>query len=187
MSDSCLDGHFYVPGESEKSIQDISKLLTSNWKFGIPWDSNLKAIQVIPSFPDDVKVKALKLLDSSSSIKDFENILQVTGECGSGRFSGFFSCKLKKFKNELIDLKCISYSDYINLFKTLMDSDFSTRELALKSSQKLLDFLSKSGISSQSLPLTMTGETSVKQEKKRESTSEPVLILSSNLIKKTKR
>ena len=61
------------------------------WVFGWPFPSHEKAHRVIPRFSDDAKIKALEMLDASGTIAEFQELLQITGECGSGRFSAFFS------------------------------------------------------------------------------------------------
>lgn len=128
-----------------------------------------------------MKFKALKLLDSKCTIRDFQNILQVTGECGSGRFSGFFIFKTPSNEYKGVFSSQLKVEDYKKFFKILMDSDFSNKDLALASSAKLKEFLLASGVS----PQKLDGSSKVKKEKKRECDS-TVVVLASNLIKKKK-
>ena len=196
-------GWYYVPGESSSSTKDIFTLLSSSsnglngadgsngsngtcknetWEFGWPWKED-QGVQVVPIFPDDPKYKCLLLLDEKSTIKDFANMLQVTGECGSGRFSGFFILDPNPASTSS-SFTDVSNEEYINFYKKLMYLDFSDAEKSKKSCQVLIELLKQMNITPRQIFKENVEATPLNfLEKKR--VVEPV-VLASNLIKRKK-
>jgi hypothetical protein len=182
-------GWYYVPGECKTSTKDIITLLKTTysddaWEFGWPWKED-DSVRLIPVFPDDPKFKCIKLLDNKSTIKEFQSMLQVTGECGSGRFSGFFILdpKIPKTAIEITDL---SNGDYRLIFKSLMNLDFSTMEKTKLSTNVLKELFKEMHV--QSIQVVEQKQklkevSRINLEKKRLTEA---VVLASNLIKKKK-
>lgn len=183
-------GWYYVPGECQNSTKDIISLLKNAdsddaWEFGWPWKEE-DSVGLIPVFPDDPKFKCIKLLDNKSTIKEFQTMLQVTGECGSGRFSGFFILD-PKIPKTTIEITAISNDDYQLIFKRLMNLDFSTMEKTKLATNALKELFKE--IHVQSIQVVEQKDKSIEVsriplEKKRLTEA---VVLASNLIKKKKK
>jgi hypothetical protein len=141
-------GYFFVPGETELSVRDIQKEL--NFNFGWPWPESTKAVSVIPHFSDDAKTKALALLGPNGTLKDLSEMLALTGECGSGRFSAFFILDLSVIATEStaatkgsILKETVSQEDFEAIEHTMLSTEFDTKDHALEATRKIREKLHK--------------------------------------------
>ncbi|PVU88401.1 hypothetical protein BB559_005583 [Furculomyces boomerangus] len=137
-----------LDGENEGKEQTV----TFSWKFGFPFDGNELASGCIPCFPDDPITRQLAKKESAGwSVNHLSEMLSITEECGSGHQTGFFyltiplppSAANDNIEETLHGRKLVSNEDMKNVEMILFDRsvDFSTEELAIKSSLNLVEKL----------------------------------------------
>ena len=193
LSSVATKGWYFVPGESQATVRDIGANLTKDWSFGWPWPNHLKAsevccarthsLQVIPKFSDDAKVKALELVGPEGTIADFSEILSVTGECGSGRFSGFFILDLEGPSEANYSTTLLSESDFDALETLMLSGSFETMQDARAASRKVLDWLKERDARLSSVCEKISHEQSSKAQ---EDLKRPIVQDISSLVKRKK-
>ncbi|KAJ3159608.1 hypothetical protein HDU86_001617 [Geranomyces michiganensis] len=172
-------GHWYVPGESPRSLWDVWTTMVTTvrpivaWKWGLApcgsgglrqhpgrfWPE--RAQDVIVRFPDDARTKVLNShIFSNTTVADLQEMLAVTGEC-NGRLSGFFQVELlgdeRSRSSERVDSALTSWPPSLSLEafdateKFLMSLDFRTWDDAESSSRLLGEHLKTLGI----VPITL--------------------------------
>ncbi|CEP11339.1 hypothetical protein [Parasitella parasitica] len=113
-----------------------------SWKYGLSYDQDAVAEQVILRFEDDTKARLLKTTanDPKMSVKDFWQILSFGEECGSGKITGFFELRLldETLATDSNDTGHADFqtADFTAFWNKFMSLDFRSNE-ANASSTKL--------------------------------------------------
>ncbi|KAJ3044459.1 hypothetical protein HDV00_001886 [Rhizophlyctis rosea] len=150
--------YWCIPGEDERTATKIAFATlpegTDGWTWGWPYDVQSNAKAVIPRFPDDAKTKVLKNLDGEVgkvTVKEFEELLQTTGECGFGRISGFLTLVVtptaaSEAGDELGSSNTggvagVPVKEFRTAMQALMKGDYSTQDLAASSTGRVAQVL----------------------------------------------
>jgi hypothetical protein len=154
------EGWYFVPGESRLTTRDVVPCTDQQkWTFGWPWPMSEKAAQVIPvDFEDDPKMKALEMIGVDGTLEDFSEILSLTGECGSGRFSGFFIVDMTSADSpsseEPQQESRVSETVFQELHELLLQGEYDSKPKAIDSSKAFVRGLERRAISgSRVIPL----------------------------------
>jgi hypothetical protein len=154
-----------------------------------------KASQVIPmDFEDDPKVKALEMMGPDGTLEEFSELLSLTGECGSGRFSGFFIVDLssddvddtgaRKEYTWTKEVKKLSEKGFQELSDLLQKGEYDSKPKAIDSCKAFLNGLEKHGIQGSLLPVL---QGNLLKDKSRIASQEKVEPVVNLLVPKKKR
>ncbi|KAG0174998.1 hypothetical protein DFQ28_003420 [Apophysomyces sp. BC1034] len=192
---------WFVPGidDEESALREIGNTqakVETSWKYGYPYEGKAIAKHVIPQFEDDAKSRLLsnmcslkKSVDEDDiTVEGFWNLLGFTEECGSGKLAGFFVLHLGLSSAREEPKDGVQNDVYTSLWNMLMESDYSTLELAQASTSvfverwnELLQKKKSFSVETKGPRENLSLETNVKHEEKQEIT---VNVLSANLVKR---
>ena len=159
-----LKGYWYIPG-SEQNTRNIEFTVM---KYGVPFMDRDMARMAIPRFPDDPITRVLKgnAIDSKTNVQSFLDILSFSEECGAGQQSGMLyitytvpePCSLPTDKTEsgfTMQRDASSKNDVFDQVWNLLinTGDFSTRERAEMSSNRVIHLANALGIDILNVPI----------------------------------
>ncbi|KAI9014708.1 histone acetylation protein-domain-containing protein [Gaertneriomyces semiglobifer] len=155
-------GHWFVPGESEKSLISMRYQEGSvSWRWGWPYPANAVAREVIPRFADDPKTKVLSsMCEENTTVAEFAELLELTGDCGMGRLSAFFTLQLpsQSCVAEGSPSTAAFLSTFSALTSALDESAFSEAHKALKASSDMLEAFRVGGSTPTKLSVVNDGD-----------------------------
>ncbi|KAI8636211.1 H3 K56 histone acetylation protein RTT109 [Parasitella parasitica] len=110
------------------------------WRYGLSYDQDALAEQVILRFEDDAKARLLKTTnDPELSVNDFWQILSFGEECGSGKITGFFELRLldETLATNSNETDHASYEtkDFTSFWNKFMSLDFHSNEANITSTR----------------------------------------------------
>ncbi|KAJ3186536.1 hypothetical protein HDU85_007356 [Gaertneriomyces sp. JEL0708] len=155
-------GHWFVPGESEKSLISVRYQEGSvPWRWGWPYPAKAVAREVVPRFADDPKSKVLSsMCEENTTVAEFAELLELTGDCGMGRLSAFFTLELPSqgCMAEASPSTAAPLLTFSALTSALDEAAFSEALKALKASSDMLEAFRAGGSTPTKLIVSNDGE-----------------------------
>ncbi|KAI9106232.1 histone acetylation protein-domain-containing protein [Phlyctochytrium arcticum] len=148
--------YWFVPNEAESSLSAMSPTSTHGvntaainalWHWGMPYDEDANAAELVPRFPDDPKLKVLTRHTGteSLSVADFTNLLGTTGECAGSNLSALFALSISKCDDTTIVSRPIETRIACRKFRTihkeLMTRSYNGVASAMEATARLCEYL----------------------------------------------
>ncbi|KAJ3211703.1 inositol polyphosphate 5-phosphatase [Dinochytrium kinnereticum] len=169
--------HWFVPGEDQNTFASIFHRLQKrrDWNWGLPFDDEAVAKDVIPTLPDDVKTTCLEISEERTTVKEFKELLLATKDCGSGKLAGLINVLVLKRSGSDVPKPLQTSEDrdqeFLEFLRLLSEQGFSGVAEAIASTGSILNYLGKM---KQVVDITIPRSSNIAAETKKETSKRPL-------------